>query len=100
MNKESMRRLQNIIESRFAIMHSRGDGSGAAWGATKTKKIWHPHICSLGMHLTKHRDNDGRLHFTDPATMMESFWGIVHAPNYIVVPEEVATKILALGYMP
>lgn len=100
MNLESLQKLENIIESRFIAMHLRTGSSGDLASAKRTRMLWHAHVCSLGMHLTGRRENDGRLYIVDPATMMESSWGARDGVDFIVVPEEMALKMLALGDLP
>lgn len=100
MNKQCQYRLQNMVESRFVLMHSRPDSTGDASGAMRTRRLWHEYICSLGMHLTGWPPSGSGIYLRDPGTLMEASWGLAADTTYIVVPEDLALKILALGDLP
>lgn len=93
------RKLYAVFQARWRGM-SEQDFRKPVVRIQTVLEAWDKHIVSLGMSFSKGaevdihvRDSGDKNHYVvDPASPLDE--------KYIVVPDELALKILALGHMP
>lgn len=97
MDRESIKKLEKIIESRFNRFWAESDSKSS----NDTLRIvgeWHAYVCSIGMHLSRLVGNQG-LYLTCPSSVV-TVRRMIDRADYLVVPEELALRILVMGRLP